>query len=396
MRSLMQHKSNQNQFQNERENTDKSLIAERAKATRSLNTANIKSQVQTDEIVKDERSIADQQTATSRADHDDNRDLKILGPTEFAANAQLVEERRLTDMATELERSRMDEVLLAERKSTSRLVAKVLENERIATDLSLLEERKTTDEECVDSLNLLKIEVAKHNKTQMTLTSRDEFLAIVSHDLKNPIGAIKGYADLILDGGDTKLGPVSRQFVDAIKRNAEISLRLISDLLDLERISHKKLTMNFKKCDAKEIVKSVIIAYMPLAIEKKITLISEVPDEMLELGCDPDRLFQVISNLIGNALKFTPIGGSVTASVKIGKTAFEFSVTDTGHGIPIEKQGEIFSRFAQIRTSDRTGLGLGLYIAKTIVEYHSGKLNVNSELGKGSTFHFSIPLGLQT
>jgi signal transduction histidine kinase len=379
-------------FEDERRETDDSLTAERAKATRSLDSASVKSQGQTDEIVKDERSIADQQTATSRANQDQKSETTRNGSVDTAAAAQLTEERRLTDVATGLERSRMDEVLLAERKSASTLVAKVLEQERIATDQNLLIERNTTDAECVGSSNLLKTEVAKHKKTQVALTSRDEFLAIVSHDLRNPIGAISGYAELILEGAKEKhLDPEITQYVRAMKRNSDIAIRLIADLLDLERIAANKLTMSFAKCDASGIAHAVVDVFTPLAFEKKVTIISELPKGALEFECDHDRTLQVISNLMGNALKYSPAGGTVTLSVNEQKDSIEFVVKDSGAGIPKEKQSEIFKRFAQLTSMDRTGLGLGLYIARTIVDAHSGSIEVSSEPGMGSTFRVSIP-----
>lgn len=388
----MTTETNSRLFDSEREDTDKSLVAEREKATRSLDTASAKSQDQTDEIVKDERSIADQQTAASRAHYDLVEKSERGKPASLSSKAQLTEERRKTDLATDLERSRVDGALLAEREAASKLVAKVLEQERITTDRNLLAERNTTDAEHVSSSARLKAEVAEHKKTLGTLTSREEFLAIVSHDLKNPIGAISSYADLILDGsGDTQLGPDTLKFVRAIKRNADVSLRLISDLLDLERISQDKLEMKFAKCDAHELVKDVLEIFAPRANEKGVDLGIGARFEHAELDGDHDRILQVLSNLVGNALKYTAAGGSITVETIDGGSTVDFVVKDTGTGIPKEKQSQIFERFAQLKSSDRTGLGLGLYIAKTIVEAHRGEISVDSQIGGGSAFRVSLP-----
>ena len=362
------------------------------KRPESLSAANVKSQGRTDEIVRGERSTADLHTATSRAHHDELREANTKNPSSDADHEQLAEERRRTDKATDLERSKMDKLILEERNSTSKLVTKFLERERTATDRHLLIERDTTDTQSIDSLNLLNEEVAKHKITQGTLTSRDEFLAIVSHDLRNPIGAVSAYADFILRGeSDTKLGPETTQFIESIKRNANIALRLIADLLDVERISQNKLHLDISLCDVSDIAKAAFEIFTPLAVEKNITLAAKFLPGSMKLNCDEDRILQVISNLIGNALKYTPGNGRVDLIIKAEPNFVEFSVEDTGVGIPVEKHSEIFERLAQLNSGDRTGLGLGLYIAKTLVELHSGHLSVDSKLGRGSTFTFRLP-----
>ena len=386
----MPKQSDAKPYQAERESTDQSLIAERAKATHSLTIAKIEAQAKTDEAVLDERSKEDREKASSRAIHDDEREGSSGGPTDPSETARLSEERRRTDSAAEVNRSRMDDVLHDERRSTSELVANVLEVERLATDRNLRQERETTDFVQVASEKLLETEVARHQTTQGILTSREEFLAIVSHDLKNPIGAISGYADLVLEEAPT-IDPEMRRYVIAIKRNADLSLRLISDLLDLERISQDKLIIECSKRSAKEIASTVTALLLPLAVEKKIALSAVLPSEDLELECDRDRMLQVLSNLTGNAIKYAPLGGEVRVSVSAQGECVEFAVKDNGPGIPEEKQMAIFRRFAQMDSADRTGLGLGLYIAKTIVESHRGRLIVESEVGKGSTFRCLIP-----
>ena len=109
---------------------------------------------------------------------------------------------------------------------------------------------------------------------------------------------------------------------------------------------------------------------------------------------DSDRILQVLSNLIGNALKFTPNGGNVSLSARKDATEIEISVTDNGPGVPEDKRSEIFQRFSQLKMNDRRGLGLGLFISKWIVEAHNGRIRVASEVGKGSTFNFTLPVSL--
>lgn len=380
-------------FKRERKNTDDSLIAERNKATQSLKVANFKSQGQTDEIVKDERSIADQKTASSRAHHDDLRDDSLGKAMSQASQGQLAEERRRTDLATELERTKVDAAILKEREIASRLVNKVLELERQATDENLSVERSTTDTGFDNSSQLLKSEVKNHARTKTSLTSRDEFLAIVSHDLKNPIGAVSSYAELLIEGieGEAHLGPTAKSFVQAIKRNADISLRLIADLLDVERISSGKLELRKQIIETGDLLREAIERFQPRAKERSIHLSLNGDHDAQTIECDRDRILQVLGNLLSNALKFTPEHGRVSLSAQKSDDGIVFSINDSGPGIPDSKKQAIFERFAQLKSRNRDGLGLGLYISKMLVEGHEGKLWVESTEGHGSTFKFRLP-----
>jgi signal transduction histidine kinase len=379
-------------FKRERKNTDDSLNAERDKATQSLKTANTKSQGQTDELVKDERSLADQKTVLSRADHDDSRDESASAIAQKISMDHLSEERRIADLATGLERAKVDAAILKERKVATKLVSDVLDIDRRATDENLLLERDKADLVFDGSKNLLRSEVADHLRTKVSLTSRDEFLAIVSHDLKNPLGSVSGYAELLLDGVDGEvLGAQSRKFVEAIERSAQISLRLIDDLLDIERFAQSKLELKKSTNDANDLVAQAAEIFQHVALERNVTLKAKTGTTAAALNCDRDRILQVLNNLIGNALKFTPAGGTVSVELTNANGRIEFSVCDTGPGIPESKRKEIFGRFAQLHSKNRDGLGLGLYISKMLVEAHGGSLNVESVVGQGSTFRFQIP-----
>jgi signal transduction histidine kinase len=181
----------------------------------------------------------------------------------------------------------------------------------------------------------------------------------------------------------------------SIQRSAGEMLRLIQDLLDIERIAIGKLVLHYEKHDISEIIKEVVGDFQRDAASKQITLTAEPESGCDDVICDRSRVVQVLSNLIGNAIKFTPAGGQICVScAQIGpeRKELQVSVSDTGAGIAAEKIGTIFERFSQINSRDRRGIGLGLYIAKMMVEEHPGRIWVESKLGEGSTFHFTLPV----
>jgi signal transduction histidine kinase len=223
------------------------------------------------------------------------------------------------------------------------------------------------------------------------LTTREEFLAIVSHDLRNPLNNISMAARNLLDGPPEDL----KELASTINRSAGEMLRLIEDLLDVERIAVGKLTLHIEEYDVSEIIKQAVEQQQGAAAAKGITLEADPQDVSGFVLCDRNRAMQVLSNLIGNAIKFTPAKGQICVScqrtgVKGGEV--QISVSDTGEGIAPEKINTIFERFSQLHNQDRRGIGLGLYIAKMMVEEHPGRIWVESKLGEGSTFHFTLPL----
>ena len=378
-------------FKLERDDTDRSLNAERNKVASSIEQANRTLQKQTDEVVDNERSAADHMLTASRSTYDERIKLDLTAST--TSQDELLDERHRTDLATCAERSRMDKTIAEERYMASTFVSRYLEIERQATDRNLFVERAATDKSCKGTSLRFNNERAAHETTQHALTSREELLAIVSHDLRNPVGAILAYSKLILEEqNDCTLSVEIRNFVEVIKRNADISLRLISDLLDAERFAQNKLNINYSYSSALSIASSVFDIFTPRARELGCNLLIRRPSEDLYLECDPHRIHQVLSNLVGNALKYIGKAGEVIISLSKQVNNIHFSVSDDGPGIPQDKQLEIFRRFTQLPSKDRTGLGLGLYISKTLVEAHSGHFWLESRLGEGSAFYFSIPI----
>ena len=222
---------------------------------------------------------------------------------------------------------------------------------------------------------------------------RDEIIAAVSHDLRSPITIILMKVGMLqrqlqkLAQGDDRL-PNSLEVIEtaANRMNA-----LISDLLDLSKIESDRLALDLKPARLADVCAQPILLSRPLAENKSISL-KYVADQNIQVLVEAERIFQVLMNLLGNAIKFTAPGGLVQLNMRqIGNSA-EISVTDNGRGMNQAQQARVFERFWYAQEDNPTGHGLGLYIAKSIVEAHGGELGVTSALGKGSTFRFTLPL----
>ena len=249
-------------------------------------------------------------------------------------------------------------------------------------------ERKKTDKDLTNERNEMDT-VVEH--ATVALTTRDEFLAIVSHDLRNPLSSKSMAAQLLMDSPlYLSAEKEIRECVDIIDRSSAEALRIIGDLMDMECIAAGKLGLHIEPCNILEIIDHSIKSFQHLAAVKNISLLSNSENNGIKVPCDRDRISQVLSNLIGNAIKFTPDGGTITLAVKPNDHAVQISVTDTGSGIPQDMHKLIFERFWQIGKRDRRGLGL--YISKMIVEAHHGQLWVESKLGQGSVFYIALPL----
>lgn len=219
--------------------------------------------------------------------------------------------------------------------------------------------------------------------------AREEVLGIVAHDLRNPLSATGAVLQLLSDG---QIAPPDRErLVGAGKRSVEQMNRLIGDLLDVMRIEAGRLAL-----DAEELAVSTILAQVDenahhLAEERHIELSIPTPDASLRVRGDRGRLAQVFSNLVGNAIKFTPERGKVSLRARRDGDDIVFEVADTGPGLSKEQMVHLFDRFWQANRGDRRGVGLGLPIAKGIVDAHGGRLWAESEVGVGSHFYVSLP-----
>jgi signal transduction histidine kinase len=348
--------------------------------------------------MQSERTKADLLRNRKRIDLDARRALERKSKESSAANERsngdesLASERRLADENLQAERKRGDDAIELERTEKQNAGQELFTNERKATDKDLALERSNTDHGLKNAEQSLLSEQKAHSDTKTALTTREEYLAIVSHDLRNPIGAISTCAGMLLDDIlQSKLSSETRTWIEFIQRNADSALRLTSDLLDMERISAGKLEMQFGEYNISELLKETTENYASLAAPKSILLRTINSQAEVYVMCDRDRIMQVLSNLVGNAIKFTPEQGYITLQVQEREhDIVEISISDTGLGIPAEKKATIFERFSQIRKKDRRWLGLGLYISKQIIDAHQGHLWVDSVEDKGSTFYFTL------
>jgi len=226
--------------------------------------------------------------------------------------------------------------------------------------------------------------------SQSALRARDEVLRVVSHDLRNPINNISMTATLLLNvPGDRR---ASRGMLEIIKRGSQRMNHLIDDLIAVARVhAGQEIPLKVQAENPVSIVEEACETSKIEANSKSIRLTSEAPSTLLPVKADRDRVLQVLYNLIDNALKFTPAGGSVIVRCESFGRSVRFSVKDTGRGIDEAHVDRIFEQYWQAKATAHLGSGLGLTIAKTIVEQHGGKIWVESKPGIGSTFFFTLP-----
>jgi PAS domain S-box-containing protein len=224
---------------------------------------------------------------------------------------------------------------------------------------------------------------------------KSEFVSNVSHELRTPLTAIKGSVDNMLDGITGPLTEKQTRYLSRIKSNTDRLGRLITDLLDLSKIEAGKIELRPSRLIANWLVSEIADTLRTVASEKLISLEVAAPDAALSVWADRDKVVQILMNLIGNALKFTPPHGNVTIGVEQPEAHWvKISVTDTGPGIPSDQAGKIFEKFYQLEQPKKhkaAGTGLGLTISKALVEMHGGKIWMESITGKGTTFSFTLP-----
>jgi signal transduction histidine kinase len=223
------------------------------------------------------------------------------------------------------------------------------------------------------------------------IEARDQVMGIVAHDLRNPLAAILLQAAVLRRRG-AEPERRSREPVELIERSARRMSRLIRDLLDAASIEAGTLAVEFARVNAHQLVSDSATAQQPLASSASLDFRLDVENDLPELWGDRERLLQVFENLIGNAVKFTGAGGGITVGAARRNGAVLFWVSDTGGGIAADHLPRVFERFWQARKEKRRGAGLGLPIVKGIVEAHGGRIWVESALGRGSTFFFTIPV----
>ena len=351
----------------ERDQTDESLrierrrtddvVRERLSAVEEAADAVIcKARARADELLAEGRAKADRQSATQAAPRASRQEINV--------------ERGLADKVLRKERAAADEILRAERAQD----ASVLVNERGITDQDLSRERSRSDD---------------------AVATRDDFLGIVGHELRNMLTAVVGFAALIVkaeSGADEHQGEQVLMHARRIQRSGSRMNRLIGDLLDVASIEAGVLAVKRQLGDPIQVVTEAVDTFQTHAAASGVSLLSDVGVVPSVAEFDSARILQVLANLVGNAIKFTPRGGTVVVHLEGGAEDLRFAVRDTGVGIPAEHLDTVFERFRQLDRDDRRGVGLGLYISKCIVQGHGGRIGVESGTGQGSTFWFTLPV----
>lgn len=239
---------------------------------------------------------------------------------------------------------------------------------------------------------LLQQEQVARREAQRATRLRDEVLGIVAHDLRQPLQTLVALSAQMIKAPALPEAASRRDEGQLIRQTVEAMSRLIRDLLDVSTIESGGLVMAPEDIDIDALLRNTVQSFHASATEKGIELRSQTIGYLPRICADPGRLMQVLSNLVGNAIKFTPTGGTVRLEARVHDETIEVSVMDTGSGIPTESLAHIFDRFWQACRAERAGAGLGLAIAKGIIEAHEGRIWAESVTGHGTTMTFTVPL----
>jgi len=223
-----------------------------------------------------------------------------------------------------------------------------------------------------------------------------DFLSNVSHELRTPLTSIKSLCEILLMFGDDD-AETRQEFLQNINEECDRLLRLINNILDFSKLESGKMEWHAESVDMGEVISTATNVMLGMAQAKGLALESEVPEDLPYLNADRDKLVQVVTNLIGNAIKFTD-EGEISIGFECSNGELLTYVSDTGIGIADENHELVFEKFKQvgdILTDKPSGTGLGLSICREIINHHEGRIWVESELGKGSTFYFTLPLNSQ-
>jgi signal transduction histidine kinase len=375
-----------------RAETDKSLADERKKTDSHLERRHREVERETTEAIATDRRMADETRARDRAAHDRHV------TDDHARTAQgdkfvVMAEREQSDNAISKERELEDSNLRRERREKQLLVEALLSSERQRTDNDLCHERECVDRASQYATRHFEEEQARHRSTREELTDREQVLGMISHDLKNQAIAISIGAQVLrrqLSGDSWDRADVIKQ-VSAMEDNAAFMSRMVDSILDIERFAHGRVTLDLKPADLRLLLQDTAKLFSPVAINKSCSLVTDLFPEPLWVSVDYDRLVQAVSNVVGNAIKFTPAGGTISLAAQQDHTRVTVSITDTGPGIAEQDRQKLFRKFSQLNKAEG-GLGLGLFIAKSIVEAHGGTIWVDSTVGQGSSFRFTLAL----
>lgn len=350
----------------ERDQTDESLRKERKNTDTAIAERRADTQSNADELVERARETADAVLDTAR----ERADEKAGAPAPGSTSAAVVKERAIEDREVQLERDTADEILRNEREEQARTLARLLPIEREKTDRHLFTERARSDDQ---------------------LANRDDFMGMVSHDLRNLLGGILLAANVSSRAATGAGDQATVVSMNRIQRYVARMNRLIGDLVDVVSIDAGKLAIERAPGDAGALVREAVDAFAQASKEKSILITASVAEGPLLAEFDHDRLLQVLANLITNAIKFTAAGGHIVVGARRAEAELQLSVRDSGCGIAAPMLSAVFDRFWQVSANDQRGMGLGLYISKCLVDAHGGKIWAESIVGEGSVFTFTLP-----
>lgn len=345
----------------ERDQTDESLRLERDSADRAIDDQLASADELADAVITRARTRADALLAGARMKTDQ-------APTGEQSTDALKTSRAIEDHILQRERVTADHVLDRERSDHVTLLSR----ERQATDEDLSHERARSDK---------------------ALAMRDDFMGIVSHDLLDLVNAIV-VTSLLIEKDVALDNHVERVVANArrVQRSGARMRRLVGDLVDVASIEAGMLAVTRAVAHPADVVTEAVETFQAQASGSGISLTAEIVPGVPSLAFDAARILQVLCNLLSNALKFTSAKGSVVVRLEDADDSVVCRVSDTGEGIPEDKLEAVFDRFVQVTNNDRRGMGLGLYISKSIVQGHGGRIWVESGTGRGSTFCFSLPI----
>jgi two-component system phosphate regulon sensor histidine kinase PhoR len=262
------------------------------------------------------------------------------------------------------------------------------------------------EHECEISTSVTPVEVGKDY--YVVFTTRDmsalkvanrvraNFISMVSHELRTPLNSVHGFIELILQGHMGALSEEQQVYLGYTQEGVQQLISIVEDILFMTRSDLGQFEIKQQKVQLSSLVRQVVGGMQPQAFKASVELRQDVAADVPLLYVDPQRIKQVLNNLVSNAIKFTPPGGTITVSAHQYNECFEMiSVADTGYGIPAEDRQHIFERFYQSNHSEQSkmgGYGLGLSIARLIVDQHGGMIDFDTTLNKGTTFYFTVPL----
>lgn len=383
-----------NTINEQRAHTDASLDAERAATDSDEHQLEMIARRELDDIIEHDRILADTRLL-KRRDSADNALARNRSVSPSNWSGSVAKERRIADEGKKTEREEMDAHVQDERQRSDLVVdaerrkqelhQTILEGRRHDTDDHLSSERHDSDEVVI---------ALGHTQDALALSEDQQerygnVLGMVTHDLRSPLMAIALGAEAIAT--DPK-DPSTRKMAQLMLQSAARMERLIADLLDAVRIQSGTMRITKQPQRVRALLTEAFKTYEPLFASRGLTFTVDIPTADIIASFDYDRIVQVLSNLLGNAMKFTPHGGTVALHVQQRDEQIEFSLSNSGPGISPNDLPHIFDRFWKIESHSRRGLGLGLYICKTIVEGHGGAIKADSELDKITTIRFVLPM----